>query len=647
MTRKLNLEAGSVLAKSQDRSLKNLSFKNNDSGNKGGFDNYLNPKKSNIEAKTKFDSNLQKKSADTNHKSKKSHQDFDKNKLSLKEPIKARDSVVKNANDVGSASKTQNPSGSDSASYEQGNKNIANSDIDTEGKIFLSEDRGFEDVITSDDILAEEIDESESLDRALAIDEDLVAGDLMESAKDDVNLDSSNTESQGLDNLPNLWSIQAEHREDPELSADSVLKESIENDSFEEDSVDGDVSEVENSNDSMSEDVVEFDSALTSASVEDIAQDSNAGAGDEDSINPEIGAFESPIEFAKDESKLKSDIDFKGFGLQNVNDNDQQQANIADKDLQEKLSLALLSQKNLSAGAKGENALKASIKIVNESQNQAAKPMDSVISSSANLFFADDGKSDLAAKFFAGLEESRGGKSEMSGENFDAEADISAGKITEISDIDAENSSGDRSFNFKNSAQQINNFGGKIEDALGDKKLTVSFKDNLDNAEGNPKELQQVSMSVKHAITANRSEVKINMHPKALGAVDVTLELTRNEAGEQVVKNIKITAENKQTLEILEKSQIELQKTLSEVKESKDASLEFNMKKQDDEQGNMLYSNSEEREAWMNQFDDSNSENANDSKQPGSGARAGAEKSENSSDSRERALMPGEVDIKV
>ena len=646
MTRELNIEAGSLPSKTQSKS----SLKNNDLGNKNGFANYLNSKTSSIETKNKFDYNLPKKSANAEQSKKPSEKPVTKERdIRQEDAPKAFDKG--DLSKISAAIKVSTKQNSNEQNNSETNKsetNIANStqeQINIPSKSvqdYLNEDSAFESIMIGS-VQTEEIDLA-NLDSMIAVMDEDIINDSTAGVEDSDQVDLATAESKaGLDNLPNLWSIQVEQVESSRNAADSIGSEDTE-EVFTEDKLHERAFELPNNNDSMSDDA----SGQDSVSEEEFLQDSSKNFDNEDSVTPEIGIAEAHIGFAQDmvESKIGID-DFKNDKLQSVNDNEQLQASISDNDLQKKLPLNLLSNKALVTKNKvASNALQSATKVTHDIQGKAAKPMYAIISSSANLFFADDGKSDVAARFFAGLEEARGAKPAVASEELGAEADLDvvAGKINEISDADAGSSSGDKSFNLKNSAQQINNFGGKIDDSFADKKLTVSFGANP-NAEGDPKEFQQVSMSIRHAINSNSSEIKINMHPKALGAIDITLELARGEAGEQIVKNIKITAENKQTLEILEKSQIELQKTLSEVKESKDASLEFNMKKQDDQQGNLLYSNSEEREAWMNQFD--RRQGRSNDGESGSDSLGNAEKSEEDSGSKENRLMPGEIDIKI
>lgn len=155
-------------------------------------------------------------------------------------------------------------------------------------------------------------------------------------------------------------------------------------------------------------------------------------------------------------------------------------------------------------------------------------------------------------------------------------------------------------------SQVITNLGGEINSANNSKEMVVDFTHITEKTESIPEPAEQLNISLKHAISSGKSELKINLYPRSLGAIEVTIELHKNSStGESTVNKIKISAESRQSLEMLEKSQAELARALSEVRESKDASLEFNMKEREDSnQHDMHYSNQEEREKWMEKFAD-------------------------------------------
>lgn len=237
----------------------------------------------------------------------------------------------------------------------------------------------------------------------------------------------------------------------------------------------------------------------------------------------------------------------------------------------------------------------------------ASDNLKSAMFSSSNLMFAEDGSNETSMKLMADIEQRLQHKREEYLGIVDPEG-------AEIALEDFEENMGQQQFSggsnkqsHAKTASMIASFGGEVaQDAAFSEKMNVSFTQKLmEKSNFVPTRHEQISMSINHAMNAGKKEIKINLYPKALGAIDVTLELTKNLKGESVIKSIKITSENKHTHEILEKAQADLAKSLSEVKESKDASLEFAMKKDGEEAGqnNMLYSDSEEREKWMEKFE--------------------------------------------
>lgn len=152
-------------------------------------------------------------------------------------------------------------------------------------------------------------------------------------------------------------------------------------------------------------------------------------------------------------------------------------------------------------------------------------------------------------------------------------------------------------------AAEIFSFGGAIE-TNQDGKLVVSFKENLvAKSDTTPHRSEQIALSIKEAASSGKSNVTINMYPKALGAIDIHIEFSM-VGGKQVVESIRITAERRDTLDIIQKSEAELRKNLTEVtKSSEDASLEFNLKHNDGNGGKGNYfQDLEERQNWMNKF---------------------------------------------
>lgn len=151
-------------------------------------------------------------------------------------------------------------------------------------------------------------------------------------------------------------------------------------------------------------------------------------------------------------------------------------------------------------------------------------------------------------------------------------------------------------------ATEIFSYGGTIE-INQDDKLVVSFKDNLVVKSNIPHRSEQISLSIKEAISNGKSTVTINMYPKALGAIDIHIEFS-TVGGKQIVESIKFAAERRETLDIIHKSEADLRKNLTEVtKSSEEASLEFNLKHNDGNGAkNNYFQNLEEKQNWMNKF---------------------------------------------
>ena len=124
---------------------------------------------------------------------------------------------------------------------------------------------------------------------------------------------------------------------------------------------------------------------------------------------------------------------------------------------------------------------------------------------------------------------------------------------------------------------------------------------------------EQLSLSLKYAVSQGKSEVTINLYPKALGAIDVKIEFATNSAGQTEVQKVLITADRSSTLKLLENTKSHLETALAELKKEtattvtesskKEASLQFDMRGGSSDQSNEGYFTSfEERENWMNKF---------------------------------------------
>ena len=129
----------------------------------------------------------------------------------------------------------------------------------------------------------------------------------------------------------------------------------------------------------------------------------------------------------------------------------------------------------------------------------------------------------------------------------------------------------------------------------------------------------QIYLSIKETLSASNTlgnkEMIINLFPQNLGAIKVEIISVMGEGNIRKIESIKIITEKRETLDILEKNRIDLEKTLKEVTNTKEeASLEFEMNHQGQGSKGAYFQSQEERENWMSNFapmqDDENSANA-------------------------------------
>jgi Flagellar hook-length control protein FliK len=146
-------------------------------------------------------------------------------------------------------------------------------------------------------------------------------------------------------------------------------------------------------------------------------------------------------------------------------------------------------------------------------------------------------------------------------------------------------------------------------------KPEISFDDSILTSTNkvNIKPQEQLSLSLKYAVSQGKSEITINLYPKALGSIDVKIEFATNSSGQSEVQKVIITAERSSTLKILESTKSHLETALAELKKEaattvtdtskKEASLQFDMRDGNNGQPNEGYFGSfNERENWMNKF---------------------------------------------
>ena len=152
----------------------------------------------------------------------------------------------------------------------------------------------------------------------------------------------------------------------------------------------------------------------------------------------------------------------------------------------------------------------------------------------------------------------------------------------------------------------INSSKNKPEISFDDSILTSANKVNI-------KPQEQLSLSLRYAVFQGKSEITINLYPKALGSIDVKIEFATNSSGQNEVQKVIITAERSSTLKLLESTKSHLETALAELKKEaattvtdtskKEASLQFDMRDGNNGQPNEGYFGSfNERENWMNKF---------------------------------------------
>ena len=146
-------------------------------------------------------------------------------------------------------------------------------------------------------------------------------------------------------------------------------------------------------------------------------------------------------------------------------------------------------------------------------------------------------------------------------------------------------------------------------------KPEISFDDSILTSANkvNIKPQEQLSLSLRYAVSQGKSEITINLYPKALGSIDVKIEFATNSSGQNEVQKVIITAERNSTLKLLESTKSHLETALAELKKEaattvtdtskKEASLQFDMRDGNNGQPNEGYFGSfNERENWMNKF---------------------------------------------
>ena len=227
--------------------------------------------------------------------------------------------------------------------------------------------------------------------------------------------------------------------------------------------------------------------------------------------------------------------------------------------------------------------------------------VSNLIAISSNLLLAD---------------ETRQGQSVLAkmNKNFESESKISS-IIQDESKLNLEaqdNFSGLEQDAGESSAKKysvLDSFGGTLE-VNSEELFQVSFRENTLNLGAKnllPKPDMQISLAVKEVLSvssnAGKKEITINLFPEALGPIKVEILSVLGENGARKIESIKVIAEKRETLEILEKSRMELEKNLKEVTNTKEeASLQFEMNHQGKGSSGAYFNSTEERDNWMNNF---------------------------------------------
>ena len=227
--------------------------------------------------------------------------------------------------------------------------------------------------------------------------------------------------------------------------------------------------------------------------------------------------------------------------------------------------------------------------------------VSNLIAISSNLLLAD---------------ETRQGQSVLAkmNKNFESESKISS-IIQDESKLNLEaqdNFSGLEQDAGESSAKKysvLDSFGGTLE-VNSEELFQVSFRENTLNLGAKnllPKPDMQISLAAKEVLSvssnAGKKEITINLFPEALGPIKVEILSVLGENGARKIESIKVIAEKRETLEILEKSRMELEKNLKEVTNTKEeASLQFEMNHQGKGSSGAYFNSTEERDNWMNNF---------------------------------------------
>jgi hypothetical protein len=128
-------------------------------------------------------------------------------------------------------------------------------------------------------------------------------------------------------------------------------------------------------------------------------------------------------------------------------------------------------------------------------------------------------------------------------------------------------------------------FGGLIKIEQG--KLFTSFENAAKSLEDVvPHRSEQISLSIKEAISRGKNEISVSLYPEVLGQVDIKIEFAK-AGNEQVITSIKILADRAETLKLLGEGVEYLKASIKEVvKTSDNASLSLDLRQGQDSNHN-------------------------------------------------------------
>ena len=126
---------------------------------------------------------------------------------------------------------------------------------------------------------------------------------------------------------------------------------------------------------------------------------------------------------------------------------------------------------------------------------------------------------------------------------------------------------------------------------------------------------EQISSSIKETFATVQSSGKkgitINLFPETLGPIKIEITSIVAQNGVKKLESIKVLTDRRETLEILERSRVDLEKSLKEVSKTKeDTSLQFEMNQQNNGQKNHYFASLDDKNHWMNNFIAFDPENA-------------------------------------